>query len=100
LSILGEGNTSKVYLVRDIRKPHLLYALKLIKNNFIQKHQENTEIIEQEMKILSILKHKNIIGTKSYGFDGSIVKPTGKIIGSLPYILMEYVPGGILFDFC
>lgn len=80
--------------------PNLKFALKLIKNEFINRDQENRDTVVQEMEILGSLKHKNIIGAVDQGFDGTISKPSGKVLKSLPFIIMEYVPGGILFDFC
>ena len=46
------------------------------------------------------LKHKNIVGLKAYGPNGYVVKPSGRKIENLVYIIMEYAEGGILFDVC
>lgn len=46
------------------------------------------------------LNHKNVVGLKSYGSEGSVVKPSGRRIGNLVYIIMDYVEGGLLFDVC
>ena len=35
-----------------------------------------------------------------YGDSGEVVKPSGRLINNLVYIMMEYVPEGLLFDFC
>jgi len=35
-----------------------------------------------------------------YGSDGKIVKPSGREIPNLVYILLEYVPGGLFFNLC
>lgn len=35
-----------------------------------------------------------------YGSDGHVLKPSGREIKNLVYILLEYVPGGLLFDLC
>lgn len=35
-----------------------------------------------------------------YGSNGKIVKPSGREIFDLVYIIMEYIPGGIFFDVC
>jgi len=39
----------------------------------------------------------NIVG---YGSDGHVLKPSGREIKNLVYILLEYVAGGLLFDLC
>lgn len=35
-----------------------------------------------------------------YGETGRVVKPSGRIISNIVFIVMEYVQGGLLFDLC
>ena len=35
-----------------------------------------------------------------YGSDGLVLKPSGRKIQNLVYLVLEYVSGGLLFDFC
>jgi len=35
-----------------------------------------------------------------YGDAGQVVKPSGRVIDSLVFIIMEFVQGGLLFDLC
>jgi len=35
-----------------------------------------------------------------YGDSGKVVKPSGRVIENLVYIVMEFVQGGLLFDLC
>jgi len=35
-----------------------------------------------------------------YGDAGQVVKPSGRVINNLVFIVMEYVAGGLLFDLC
>jgi len=35
-----------------------------------------------------------------YGDAGQVVKPSGRVIDNLVYIVMEFVQGGLLFDLC
>ena len=35
-----------------------------------------------------------------YGDAGEVIKPSGRLINNLVYIMMEYVPCGLLFDLC
>ena len=64
-------------------------ALKLITGEALERH--GIEEVENEILIMNRLKgHKNIIGLKSYGTDGYVIKKSGKRITNLIYILMEY----------
>ena len=35
-----------------------------------------------------------------YGDQGKVVKPSGRVIENLVYIIMEFIQGGLLFDLC
>lgn len=35
-----------------------------------------------------------------YGSDGKVVKPSGRNIINLVYIILEFVPHGLFFDLC
>ena len=35
-----------------------------------------------------------------YGDAGHVVKPSGRNINNLVYVMAEYVPDGLLFDLC
>ena len=61
LQSLGEGNTSKVYLARKIDDPTKTVALKLLREEFLQRDQDSIKAVEQEIQILQGLKHPNII---------------------------------------
>ena len=50
--------------------------------------------------IINIFLIINIIGIHSYGSDGKIVKPSGRKIENLVYIVLELVSGGLMFDVC
>ena len=100
LSSLGEGNTSKVYLVRSIKEPKKQFALKLLREEFLQRDKDSIKSVEQEIQILQGLKHPGIVNICGYGSDGHVLKPSGREIKNLVYILLEYVSGGLLFDLC
>jgi serine/threonine protein kinase len=55
-----------------------------------------------EVLALQALKHKNIIKIFEYGDNGEVFKPTsGRTVGNLVYMILEYVHGGVLlFDLC
>lgn len=100
LSSLGEGNTSKVYLARSLKDPTKQVALKLLREEFLQRDSDSIKSVEQEIQILQGLKHGNIVNILGYGSDGHVKKPSGREITNLVYILLEYVTGGLLFDLC
>jgi len=99
LSSLGEGNTSKVYLAKSLKDGKQV-ALKLLREEFLQRDADSIKSVEQEIQILQGLKHDNIVNILGYGSDGHVKKPSGREISNLVYILLEYVTGGLLFDLC
>ena len=46
------------------------------------------------------MNHKHIVKLVNYGTDGVIVKPSGREITNIVYIMMEYVSGGLMFNLC
>jgi len=100
ISSLGEGNTSKVYLIRSIKEPSKQYALKLIRDEFLNRDENSLKSVQQEIQILKSLEHPHIIKCVGYGSDGVVQKPSGRIIDNLVYIMLEFVTGGLLFDLC
>jgi len=46
------------------------------------------------------LNHGNIVNIIGYGSDGHVLKPSGREIKNLVFIMLEYVTGGLLFDLC
>lgn len=100
LSSLGEGNTSKVYMARSLEDKKHIVALKLLKEEFLSRDSESIKSVEQEIQILQGLNHPNIVNILGWGSDGTVVKPSGRKIENLVYILLEYVTGGLLFDVC
>ena len=100
LSSLGEGNTSKVYLCRSLKDPKKKIALKLLREEFLQRDSDSIKSVEQEIQILQGLNHQNIVSILGYGSDGFVKKPSGREIKNLVYIILEYIPGGLLFDLC
>ena len=102
LTRLGEGNTSKVYLGQTLESNQYV-AIKIIRDDFLQKDAEGArKAVISEVLALQALKHKNIIKIFEYGDNGQVFKPTsGRTVGNLVYIVIEYVQGGLLlFDLC
>merc|ERR1712195_430665 len=93
LSSLGEGNTSKVYLARSLKDPKKQVALKLLREEFLQRDTDSIKAVEQEIQILQGLKHDYIVNIEGWGSDGKVIKPSGREINNLVYILLEYIPG-------
>merc|ERR1712110_404593 len=90
LSSLGEGNTSKVYLCRSLKDHKQQIALKLLREEFLNRDEHSIKSVEQEIQILHGLNHMNIVNIKGYGSDGHVKKPSGREIKNLVYIYLEY----------
>ncbi len=87
-------------MVRNLRDPKKLQALKLLREEFLQRDTDSIKAVEQEIQILQGLKHQYIVNICGWGSDGKVVKPSGREINNLVYIMLEYIPGGLLFDVC
>jgi serine/threonine protein kinase len=100
LKSLGEGNTSKVYLGRSLQQPDRFVAIKILKEEFLRRDEESILSVQNEITILKNLNHEGIIRMHDFGDNGEVVKPSGRVIQNLVFIVMEYVEGGLLFDLC
>ena len=99
LKSLGEGNTSKVYLGKILGTEDYA-AIKILKEEFLRRDNDSILSVHNEITILKNLQHTGIIGMSEYGDAGQVVKPSGRVIDNLVYIVMEFVQGGLLFDLC
>ena len=97
---MGDGNTSRVYLGRDLEDSKNKVAIKVFKQEFFKNNENAVHAVENEISILLDLDHPRIYKVISYGTDGVITKPSGRQIQNLVYIIVDYVPGGLLFDVC
>lgn len=97
---LGEGKTSKVYLAFDVNNPNQQYAIKILKNEYIEGDEKAQDQVIKEVAVLETLRHRNIVGIFDFGDDGRIVKASGRVKELVVYIVMEYVAGGLLFEIC
>ena len=100
LKSLGEGNTSKVYLARSLENPSHHVAVKILKDEFLRRDNDSILSVHNEITILKNLNHLGIIHMIDYGDAGQVLKPSGRVIDNLVFIIMEYVKGGLLFDLC
>ena len=99
LKSLGEGNTSKVYLGRELQTG-AYSAIKILKEEFLRRDSDSILSVHNEITILKNLDHFGIIRMHEYGDAGQVVKPSGRVIDNLVFIIMEFVQGGLLFDLC
>ena len=99
LKSLGEGNTSKVYLGKSMESGEHV-AIKILKEEFLRRDSDSIVSVQNEITILKSLKHSGIINMTEYGDSGKVVKPSGRVIDNLVFIVMEFVQGGLLFDLC
>ena len=94
-TLLGQGSTARVYLCRSLKDPTKEVALKLLKNDYIERAGE---LLEKEITIHQGLQHHNITKIIGHGKDGQIKKSSGKKLKNLYYILLENIPCGHLLD--
>lgn len=87
-------------MVRSLEDKNKVIALKLLKEEFLQRDAASIKSVEQEIQILQGLNHPNIVNIIGWGSDGIVQKPSGRKIENLVFILLEYVTGGLLFDVC
>ena len=97
---LGEGNTSKVYLARSVDNHAHNVAIKILKDEFLKRDNDSILSVHNEITILKNLNHTGIIRMIDYGDAGQVLKPSGRVIDNLVFIVMEFVQGGLLFDLC
>ena len=88
---LGEGHTSKVYLGQSISNPNVQVAIKVLKEEFLQKEKGAIQSVESEIQILRSLKHSGIISLVEYGDQGVVEKPSGRKIDNMVYLILELV---------
>ena len=100
LSTLGEGNTSKVYLAQTLEEPHQYVAVKILREDFLARDEDSRKAVVNEVVILQTLKHPNIIKILEFGDQGWVLKPSGRQLNGLVYIVLEFISGGLLFDVC
>lgn len=97
---LGEGKTSKVYLAYGVENPAQKFAVKILKNEYINSDEKAQESVIREVAVLETLKHKHIVQIYEFGDNGKIVKASGKVKEDVVFIILEYVAGGLLFEVC
>ena len=79
LKSLGEGNTSKVYLGKELTGNNYC-AIKILKEEFLRRDSDSILSVHNEITILKNLDHFGIIKMHEYGDAGTVVKPSGRVI--------------------
>ena len=51
------------------------------------------------MHVMKLLEHNGIVKLYERSMQGVMLEPSGNMYGNVAFIVMEYVPGTILFDF-
>lgn len=97
---LGDGITARVYLCESVNDSGQQYAMKVMRDEFLKKDQRNLKMVQNEVSILKGLNHKGIVKLIEFGEKGCVQKSSGQITDNLVYLLMEYIPGGTLFNLC
>ena len=97
LKALGEGHTSKVYLGKLIGQERYA-AIKILREEFLRNSRDSLISFQNEIEVLTALDHHGIVKMYEYGDAGRVVKPSGRVISGLVYVVMEFVQGGVFFD--
>lgn len=84
---LGQGSFGSVYLGRHVDDNSSLYAIKVIPITMLQNDPALKESILNEMKVMNLLKHDNIV--RCYDVLSSV---------NNHYFILEYCPNGTLAD--
>lgn len=100
MSSLGNGKTSRVYLCRSLVEPDTKVAVKLFREEYLAKDPTNQKTVENEIELLKDLNHHGVVRTHGSGMNGTVKKPSGKVMEDLRYIVLEYAQAGTLFDLC
>ena len=75
-------------------------AIKILKEEFLRRDNDSILSVHNEITILKNMNHPGLVLMNGYGDSGEVVKPSGRHINNLVYIMMEFVPSGLLFDLC
>jgi serine/threonine protein kinase len=89
-----------VYLARKVENKDEKVAVKVMKKEFLKSGDNAKKSIVSEIKILEQIKHENIVSIQDYGDNGIISKPSGSQKENLVFLVLEYAPGGLLFEIC
>lgn len=100
MSSLGNGKTSRVYLCRSLAEPDTKVAVKLFREEYLAKNPTNQKTVETEIELLKELNHQGVVRAHECGTDGTVKKPSGKVMEDLSYIVLEYAQAGTLFNLC
>lgn len=87
-------------MARALANPQQHVAIKIIKEEFLSRDATSIHNVENEITIMKHLKHPGIVRLHEYGDQGLVVKPSGRHISNLIYLVMECIQGGLLFDLC
>ena len=77
-----------------------MVAIKILRDEFLKRDEQSILSVQNEITILKSLVHPGIIRMHECGDNGQVLKPSGRVIPNLVYIMMEFVQGGLLFDLC
>jgi len=97
LKTLGDGHTAIVYKARDLRTDTDVAVKVIKKKEYLWKEKKARENVLDEVKVMQMLDHPNIIKISEFGENGKVVNGNN-VNDSLTYIVMEYCEGQTLFD--
>ena len=96
-----EGGFDKMAKKKGYTDQACNLVLKIIRKSYIQAKETRVRKFEAEVRILEELDHPRINKFIASGSEGVVLSPSGEEIDrGLYYMLLEYVPGTLLWDLC
>ncbi len=80
-----------MYLGRNLANPQHFVAIKILRDEFLKRDDQTIMSVQNEINILQSLDHSGIVRMLEFGDSGSVLKPSGRVIPNLVYIMMEFV---------
>ena len=65
--------------------------IKLLKEEFLRRDPDSILSVQNEINILKNLEHHGIVRLLDFGDAGQCLKPSGRCITNLVFIIMEFV---------
>lgn len=97
LKKVGQGQTAKVYLCKNLTETDKFVALKIIQKDWLKTVPNAIDQIQKEFEIQKKLDHVGINKAFEFGTNGFFVKKDGSMVTNLTYLIFDYVKGMNLF---
>src|SRR5437667_460206 len=89
VELINNGTYGSVYRANHAKLSELVVAVKLLRGYLDLDPVQARDMFLKEARMLAVLKHRHILPVHDVGFSNEL---------ELPYIVVEYAPGGSLRD--